>query len=156
MASMPIEPTAASEAITAPEQDTNAPGSTIPVTQSNTILKDRNDAVTMKPNDTDAMNIKPSANFPGAGVALADPAVAASENFPTETTNKVPMSHTTHGHDPKKGKLPGMGINDAETPKPPGFKEKVQGFAKIFRGHATGNKELKDHGKGVLSGERQL
>ncbi|KZT59106.1 hypothetical protein CALCODRAFT_494152 [Calocera cornea HHB12733] len=57
----------------------------------------------------------------------------------------------------KRAKVPGLSGHVLENHEnAPTFKEKVQGFAKVFRGSTLGKKELKEEGKAILAGERKL
>ncbi|EJU03872.1 hypothetical protein DACRYDRAFT_106029 [Dacryopinax primogenitus] len=112
-------------------------------------------ADTANPGLGDNAPVPTSTSTEGARTSESEPLPSStSPTSPTSPTNPpTPGRQSTDGH---FAKVPGVSARVLEKDEnAPTFKEKVQGFAKIFRGGALGKEELKAEGRSILTGERK-
>jgi len=92
-----------------------------------------------------------SRDFPAStdeGVELGQPSEGAGG-----PVDALPSTQGGQSQDATFAKVPGMETHVNEGESRPGFKEKVQGFHKVFRGHVFGNADQKEEGKRILRGD---
>ncbi|KZO92851.1 hypothetical protein CALVIDRAFT_601136 [Calocera viscosa TUFC12733] len=110
----------------------------------------------------DPLTDTPTTNTTTGGAMTSEPEGLPSTSTSTsETPPAAPKGGSSDRQGSldggKRAKVPGMSGHVLENHEnAPTFKEKVQGFAKVFRGSTLGNKQLKEEGKAVLAGERKL